>query len=90
MDNYIVLNDSRKIFKKTTFSNYKKTDVIKKLTQSMYYQKLEESFFWTYELLSSNMILELWNLYFIFLSLVYFFYINLFLTDCYHCSKFSF
>lgn len=68
MDNYIVLNDSRKIFKKTTFSNYKKTDVIKKLTQSMYYQKLEESFFWTYELLSSNMILELWNLYFIFLS----------------------
>lgn len=59
----IIINDIRLKFQKTTFSNYKKNDVLKKLVQSIYYQKIEESFFWTCELLCSNMLIELWDIY---------------------------
>ena len=64
----IIINDIRPTFKKTTFSNFKKSEINKKFIQALYYQKLEESFFWTCELLCSNMLLELWEIYFIFMS----------------------
>lgn len=64
----IIINDVRPKFKKTTFSNFKKSEINKKFIQALYYQKLEESFFWTCELLCSNMLLELWEIYFIFMS----------------------
>ena len=64
----IVIEDKRRHFKTSTFSNYKKTEVIKNLTLALYYGKEEESFFWTGELLCSNMIIELWNVYFSMMS----------------------
>ena len=64
----IEIEDSRKIFKSSTFSNYKKGDVSKNLVMSLYYGKQEECFFWTCEMLCSNMILELWNVYFLLMS----------------------
>ena len=66
--NEILIHDKRRSFKTTTFSNYKKTDVIKKLSLSIYYGKLEESFFWTCELLCTNLIIDLWNTYFLLMS----------------------
>ena len=46
-----------------TFSNYPKAKVLKDLENAIYYQKTEEAFFWTGDLLCSGFILELWNLY---------------------------
>ena len=46
-----------------TFSNYPKVKVLKDLEQAIYYQKTEEAFYWTGDLLCSGFILELWNLY---------------------------
>jgi len=46
-----------------TFSNYPKAKVLKDLEQAIYYQKTEEAFYWTGDLLCSGFILELWNLY---------------------------
>ena len=34
----------------------------------MYYGKIEESFFWTCEMLCSNMIVEIWNCFFLLMS----------------------
>ena len=45
-----------------------KSDVKKNLIMSIYYQKLEESFFWTCEMLCSNMLLELWDTFMIIMS----------------------
>ena len=64
----IIIEDKRRTFKTTTFSNYKKCEVIKKLVQSIYYGKLEESFFWTCELLCTNLIIDIWNVYFLLMS----------------------
>lgn len=64
----IIIEDKRQIFKSSSFSNYKKRDVSKKLILALYYGKLEESFFWTCEMLCSNMMIELWNCYFILMS----------------------
>ena len=58
----IEFEDTR-IFKTTTFSNFKKSQVIKKLEDSLYYQNINDSLFCTAELLCSGFILELWNLY---------------------------
>lgn len=55
--------DSRVNFQSTTFSNFKKSHVIKELAKCMYYQKIEESFFWTADLLSSGHIIDIWNVY---------------------------
>ena len=55
--------DIRKNFQTTTFSNYKKTHAIKELYNSLYYEKKDEALFWTGELLCSNFIIELWNVY---------------------------
>lgn len=68
MDENIIIKDKRVQFKKLSFSNYKKSDVKKNLITSIYYQKLEESFFWTGEMLCSNMLLELWDTYMIIMS----------------------
>jgi len=56
------INDSRKVFT-NTFSNYKKQHAVKELINNIYYQKKNESFFWTAELLCSNCIVELWDSY---------------------------
>lgn len=63
---FILINDTRTKFSKLTFSKYKKTLVLKKLNQAIYYQKMEEAFFWTCELICSHLYLELWNLYIVF------------------------
>lgn len=57
------INDIRTNFSNTTFSNYKKSHAIKELYKSVYYEKKDEAFFWTAELLCSNGILDLWNVY---------------------------
>jgi hypothetical protein len=57
------IKDIRTNFNSTTFSNYKKSHVVKEIVKSMYYQKTEEAFFWTGELLCSCHIVELWNIY---------------------------
>jgi len=61
------IEDSRRLFKKSTISNYKKTNVIKELEKSIYYHKTEEAFFWTGQLLCSGFIIEIWNLYIYFI-----------------------
>lgn len=66
MENNIIIKDTRTKFKSTTFSKYKKSQVIKKLNHAIYYQKIEEAFFWTCELMCTNLYLDLWNIYFIF------------------------
>lgn len=64
----ISIQDSRKVFKSATFSNFKKKDVCKNLTLAIYYGKHEESFFWTCELLCTNLLIDLWNVYFTLMS----------------------
>ena len=64
----ILIEDKRQTFKTSSFSNYKKRDITKKLVLSMYYGKLEEAFFWTCEMLCSNMIVEIWNSFFLLMS----------------------
>ena len=64
----IFIEDKRQTFKTSSFSNYKKRDITKKLVLSMYYGKIEESFFWTCEMLCSNMIVEIWNCFFLLMS----------------------
>lgn len=66
--NKIIIEDYRVKFKTNTFSNYKKSQVLKKLIHAMYYQKLEEAFFWTCELICTHLYLDLWNTYIIFYS----------------------
>jgi hypothetical protein len=56
------INDNRKVFT-NTFSNYKKSLAVKEFVNSIYYQKNEEAFFWTAELLCSNCIIEIWDSY---------------------------
>ena len=57
------INDIRKNFQTTTFSNYKKTHVLKELYSSLYYEKRDQALFWTCELLCSGAVLDLWNVY---------------------------
>ena len=54
----ILIEDTRDTFKTSSFSNYKKREVSKNLILAIYYGKQEETFFWTFEMLCSNMILE--------------------------------
>ena len=58
-----MISDSRTHFKTHTFSNFKKSKVMKELENCIYYQKKEEAFYWTGELICSGYILELWNLF---------------------------
>lgn len=57
------INDSRKQFTLNTFSNRKKSLVIKELEKSIYYHKNEDALFYTYDLLCSGFLIELWNCY---------------------------
>lgn len=66
--NHIIIEDYRLKFKKTTFSNYKKSVVIKKLIHALYYQKIEEAFFWTCEMICTHLYVDLWNTYLLFMS----------------------
>lgn len=68
MSENVIITDTRYKFGSKTFSNYKKCDVIKQLINCMYYQKIEESYYWTCELLCSNCIIDLWEVYFTFMS----------------------
>lgn len=52
--NYIEINDSRESFTDYTFSNYKKNQVIQELEKSLLYNKIEESFNWSVELILSG------------------------------------
>ncbi len=56
------INDNRTVFT-NTFSNYKKSIAVKEFMNSIYYQKKEEAYYWTAELLCSNCIIELWDTY---------------------------
>lgn len=58
-----MIHDTRTQFRTHTFSNFKKTKVLKELENCIYYQKKEEAFYWTGELVCSGHILELWNLF---------------------------
>jgi hypothetical protein len=68
MTDIVLIADSRNKFKINTFSDYKKKEVSKKLQNAIYYNKQEEASFWTAEMLCSNMLLELWDSYFILMS----------------------
>ena len=57
------INDIRKNFHTITFSNYKKTHVMKELYASLYYEKKDQALFWTFELLCSGLVLDIWNIY---------------------------
>jgi len=59
----MMICDSRTHFRTHTFSNFKKSKVIKELETCIYYQKKEEAFYWAGELICSGHILELWNLF---------------------------
>jgi hypothetical protein len=65
--NICKIEDTRVKFKGVTFSNYKKSLVQKKLVHSLYYEKIEEAFFWTCEMMCTHLYLDLWNVYFIFM-----------------------
>ena len=68
MTDEVIINDTRDKFKTTSFSNFKKNELCKKLQNSIYYNKREEAFFWTCEMLCTNMLLEIWDTYFILMS----------------------
>lgn len=68
MTENIVINDYRDKFKLNTFSNYKKKNMSKNIQNAIYYNKEEESFFWTAEMLCSDMLLELWESYYLLMS----------------------
>lgn len=67
-DSYI--NDKRlqKEFKNITFSGYKKSAVIRALTNSINNEKVEETLNWTAELICAGYIKELWELLIIILG----------------------
>lgn len=60
----ILINDIRpsKAFTTTTFSGYKKTDVIKSFMKSLIYAKIEPACYWSAELLCSGALNELWGI----------------------------
>lgn len=64
------INDirSKDKFTKCTFSNYKKTDVIKELLKAFRDQKCEEGCYWSAELICGGNILELWEAVILYLS----------------------
>lgn len=63
MTDCIIIEDCRpqEVFKKTTISAFKKTDVIKEFTKCLYQKKLEDAVFFSSELLCSGHLLDLWN-----------------------------
>ena len=62
--NIIEINDIRTIddFKKTTFSNYKRTLVKKALLNSMINENIERACYWCSELICSSHYLDIWEI----------------------------
>ena len=60
------INDSRKIteFRNISFSNYKKSDVKKELIKSIIGNKIEDSCYWSAELICSGHFIYLWEIIF--------------------------
>ena len=58
------INDIRekKDFKTMTFSKYKKSDVKKKLVEELYKENLEQSMYWSIELICSGQYTDLWEI----------------------------
>ena len=58
------INDVRtkKDFQSYTFSNYKKSEVKKQLLNDMFKGKIENSCYWTTELICAGHFMELWEL----------------------------
>lgn len=65
-----ILNDKRtkKDFSKATFSNFKKTDVKRELIKCLFNQNIENSCYWTAEMISSGYILDCWNIFLQFMA----------------------
>lgn len=59
--NYIVDARNNKDFSNITFSGYKKKDVYKQFIDSINSNKLEDSLYWSKELICSGHLLDLWN-----------------------------
>lgn len=59
----IIIHDKRpeKDFNTTTFSNYKKSEVIKTFIDSMNTQNVENALFWCVELLCSSRLKDIWD-----------------------------
>ena len=55
-------------FNKVTFSNFKKTDVIKQLMKSFRDNKHEDTCYWSAELICSGFIVELWESIILYMS----------------------
>jgi len=64
MEKITEINDIRTIndFKGITFSNFKKTEVIKQLLINLTESKIEQSNYWSCELIASGHFLSLWDL----------------------------
>ena len=64
------INDIRekKDLKGATFSNYKKSEVKKTLIQQMYKENLEQSLYWSCELICSGAYMDLWEIILLFIS----------------------
>ncbi len=64
------INDVREKskFTKLTFSNYKKTDVLKQLIKSITIGNRESTCYWSAELLCGGQILELWEIIILYMS----------------------
>jgi hypothetical protein len=52
----------QKLFNKTTYSNFKKLEVLKQLELSILNSKLEDSINWSAELICSGHFIEIWNI----------------------------
>jgi hypothetical protein len=55
-------------FKKISFSGFKKTDVMKKLQETIVSCKVDESLYWCFELVCSGHFLPLWETFFLVMS----------------------
>ncbi len=58
-NNFELIKDNRKDFKNTTFSNYKKSQVIKQFEKTLFDGKIEESCYWSSELVISGLFYEI-------------------------------
>lgn len=63
----IIIHDKRpeKFFNTTTFSNFKKGEVVKTLLEAIISQQIENALFWSIELLCSGRLKDLWECFLI-------------------------
>lgn len=60
-EEFTEINDIRTSFKGITFSNFKKTEVLRQLTISLQESKIEPANYWTCELITSGNFLSIWE-----------------------------